>query len=87
MEWRQISHSTQKVSGLKIPVPTTPGPDKIVTDDGVVWINDRLVGGVPDSYALYANAKGRSACVQHFPWLTQVLQKPQSPSLQRPHRQ
>jgi hypothetical protein len=82
MEWWQISHSTRKVSGLKGPNATTPDPVKIVADDGVC---DRLVGGVPDSSGLYA--KGRRPCVQHFPWLTQVLQKPQSPPLQRLHRQ
>jgi hypothetical protein len=80
-----MSQAVEKVSGLKLPKFITPGPVSMDADGGVCWSWVGESGGAADSGGSYL--RGSNGCVQDFPWLTQMLQKPQSPPLQRSHLQ
>lgn len=93
----QRSQVVMKVSTLKGPMLTALSPTIMVAEDGRdvergLGLGLGLWGGDVEEgccCCCCANrwASGRRACVQHRPWFTQSLQKPQSPSLQTSHRQ
>lgn len=84
----QTSHLVRKVRGLNGPAFDAWGPLSIVAVGGLPGglPGDRGLRGMPGSSEASC-ARGSSLWVQHWPWFTQLLQYPQSPSLQSPQRQ
>jgi hypothetical protein len=81
----QISHLQLNSSGLNSPIPDIGDPAMTVAVEGRLndlGLRGRYVGLSVPSWAI-----GRSLWLHDLPWFTQLLQNPQSPSLQTSQRQ